>query len=96
MLSLVTVASVPDHRCFVPELDSVNGNATIWDAEQLYQYIPRSSDGSIDSCSMYVDNFTEAPCEKYVYDTTYYKSSRTMEWNFVCDRRWMGAIAQVS
>lgn len=33
-------------------------------------------------------------CESYVYDPTYYVSSRTIEWDLVCDRRWMGALIQ--
>lgn len=42
---------------------------------------------------MYQDNAT-VTCSKYVFDTTYRSSSRAIEWNLVCERRWMGSIAQ--
>lgn len=95
MLSLVTVASVPDHRCMISELDAgVNASQLIWNATTLSQYIPLKDDGSINSCRIKLGNNTEGPCNQYVYDNTYFKSSRTIDWNLVCDRRWMGAIAQ--
>lgn len=94
MLSLVTVASVPDHRCLVPALD-VNTTASdlVWNSTVLSRYIPLKDDGEINSC-LILNNGTAEACSEFVYDNTYYKSSRTIEWNFVCDRRWMGAIAQ--
>lgn len=96
MLSLVTVASVPDHRCMVPELDTnVNSSDLIWNSTTLSQYIPLRDDGTINSCQLLV-NETATGCDQFVYDNTYYKSSRTIEWNFVCSRRWMGAIAQTT
>lgn len=94
MLSLVTVASVPEHRCMIPSLDThVNASELVWDKDSLSKFIPILDDGSINSCQMYL-NETIVDCEQFVYDNTYYKSSRTIEWNFVCNRRWMGAIAQ--
>lgn len=95
MLSLVTVASVPDHRCMVPALDhNVTADNLEWGVSTLSQYIPLKDDGSIHNCRIKLENDTIGSCSEYVYDNTYYKSSRTIEWNFVCDRRWMGAIAQ--
>lgn len=94
MLSLVTVASVPDHRCMIPELDAnVSKSDLVWNSTTLSQYIPLRSDGDINSCERFINNSAVA-CSDFVYDNTYYKSSRTIEWNFVCSRRWMGAIAQ--
>lgn len=92
MLSLVTVAAVPEHRCFI---DGVDTNETIaaWNSTNILNAIPLKND-ILDSCSMYSVNNTIVPCNSYVYDDTYYKSSRTIEWNFVCDKRWMGSIAQ--
>lgn len=43
---------------------------------------------------MYSGNDTVA-CSKYVYDKTYYQTTKATEWDFVCDKRWMIAIAQV-
>lgn len=91
MLSLVTVAAVPEHRCFIAGVDT-NTSAAPWNSSQILAAIPPRN-GALDSCSMYDGNETVA-CTAYVYDDTYYKSSRTIEWDFVCDKRWMGAIAQ--
>ncbi|XP_063220174.1 organic cation transporter protein isoform X2 [Bacillus rossius redtenbacheri] len=92
MLSLVTVAAVPQHRCRIPALgenDSFALNASIVDL-----YIPRKQN-EYDSCNLLdaQQNLTY-PCDSWVYDTTYYQQTRTTEWNLVCGRRWMGAIAQ--
>lgn len=94
MMSLVTVAAVPDHRCFIGGIDTLNATAP-FSTPALLQAIP-SHNGVLDSCSMFsldVPN-TTVPCTAYVYDDTYYKSSKTVEWDLVCDKRWMGAIAQ--
>lgn len=97
MLSLVTVASVPDHRCMIPELDTnVSASELVWNATELHRYgVPLKEDGSIDGCRI-MEGDSVVSCQNYVYDNTYYKSSRAIEWNLVCDRRWMGAIAQTT
>lgn len=93
MLSLVTVAAVPDHRCFIESIDT-NVSYAPWNSSEILAAIPQKN-GGLDSCAMFGgNNDTIVPCTAYVYDDTYYKSSRTIEWNFVCDKRWMGAIAQ--
>lgn len=92
MLSLVTVAAVPDHRCFIAGVDT-NEVTAAWNSTEIRNRIPIVN-GALDSCSMFSVNQTIVPCESYVYDRTYYQSSRTIEWNFVCDKRWMIAIAQ--
>ncbi|KAK4879081.1 hypothetical protein RN001_007227 [Aquatica leii] len=84
MISLQTVAAVPDHRCKIPDLDaSVNSNFVV---AALEAYVPKVETDKFDSCNMYNltanDNST-IPCDSWVYDLTYYKSSRGMEWNFV-------------
>lgn len=91
MMSLVTVAAVPEHRCFIDGVDTPTSYAP-WNSSQILAAIPLKN-GELDSCSRYEGNAT-VPCTSYVYDNTYYKSSRTIEWDFVCDKRWMGAIAQ--
>lgn len=92
MLSLVTVAAIPEHRCFI---DGIDTNETIArNSSVLSQFIPLKADGDVESCVMYSVNKTIVPCQSYVYDHTYYAGTRATEWNFVCDKRWMIAIAQ--
>lgn len=94
MLTLVTVAAVPDHRCEVPGVDE-NGTVALWDSPEVLASIPLIRDGVLDSCHL-IDPTTNSSvkCNKWVYDNTYYQSSRVIEWNLVCDKRWMGAVAQ--
>lgn len=97
MLSLVTVASVPEHRCFIAGVDNSTLSQLPWNSTAILDAIPLKPSGELDSCHMYnasAGDQSQIPCEKYVYDTTYYKTSRTIDWDFVCDRRWMGAIIQ--
>ncbi|XP_047103004.1 organic cation transporter protein isoform X2 [Schistocerca piceifrons] len=93
MLSLVTVAAVPDHRCAIPGVD-VNRSVAPWNTSELTFHIPREK-GRLDSCRI-IDHSTNQSikCDSWVFDNTYYESSKAIEWNFVCDRRWMGAVAQ--
>lgn len=92
MLSLVTVAAIPEHRCFIDGIDT-NASIAAWNSSEILKAIPLI-DGNLDSCSMYSVNKTVVPCQSYVYDQTYYASTRATEWDFVCDKRWMIAIAQ--
>lgn len=89
----MTVSAIPDHRCYVAEID-FNTTKYEWNSTALHSFIPMKGE-SYDSCQIF--NGTDAvSCDKYVYDDTYYKSSRAIEWNFVCGKRWMNAIAQTS
>lgn len=82
------------HRCEIPSLD-INGTMSNFTDSQLSSYIPMLPDGTLDSCSLLNTTSNETiRCNSWVYNTTYYKSSRAMEWDFVCDQRWMGAVAQ--
>lgn len=95
MLSLVTVAAVPEHRCFIDGIDT-NITHAPWNSSEILTAIPQHN-GRLDSCSMYANasySNDTVPCQSYVYDNTYYKSSRTIDWNFVCDKRYLGAIPQ--
>ncbi|XP_055626421.1 organic cation transporter protein [Toxorhynchites rutilus septentrionalis] len=95
MLSLVTVSAVPEHRCFIEGIDSLN--STTFGLDALGEYIPLNKDGALDSCRMFQQGTAAnatISCSSYVFDTTYYKSSRAIEWDLVCDRRWMGSLAQ--
>lgn len=81
------------NSCAVPHLDFTNAS-NITD-EVLEQYIPRLPSGAFDSCHLYSsDGNGTVACDAWIYDTTHYRSSRGMEWNFVCGQRWMGAVAQ--
>lgn len=92
MMSLVTVAAVPDHRCFIDGIDT-DDVAAPWNSSEILAAIPLKN-GALDSCSMYSTNHTTVPCERYVYDHTYYKSSRTIEWDLVCEKRLLGSLPQ--
>ncbi|XP_011304157.1 organic cation transporter protein [Fopius arisanus] len=102
MLTLLTVAAVPGHKCVVPGLrEELGGNVT-WETvpgpRKLYTNETAFGNISVilDSCHYKdIDNNTR-DCDEWVYDTTYYKSSRAIEWNLVCSRRWKGALAQSS
>ncbi|XP_015604741.1 organic cation transporter protein [Cephus cinctus] len=93
MMTLLTVAAVPQHRCVIPGLDVINGEPTGVSFENgtgALEELPRASG----SCSYITAENETLTCDTWVYDTTYFQSSRGIEWNFVCTRRWMGAVAQ--
>lgn len=93
MLSIVAVAGTPDHRCRVPWLE--NTTSLSWDSEELMSAIPTEADGSLSSCLILNPSTnTSTTCNEWVYNTTYYTHTRTVEWSMVCDRRWMGALVQ--
>ncbi|XP_030376001.1 organic cation transporter protein [Scaptodrosophila lebanonensis] len=97
MLSLAGVSPVPEHRCFIEGVDESIYSRVPWNSSAILAAIPLKENGQLDSCQMYDLNGepnSTVPCQRYVYDTTYYKTSRTIDWNFVCDRRWMGSIVQ--
>ncbi|KAL3280112.1 hypothetical protein HHI36_017618 [Cryptolaemus montrouzieri] len=96
MMSLVTVAAVPEHRCEIPSVD-VNKTMAALNFSTLATYIPLKSPDQFDSCSTYdLTTNNSIKCSSWVYNTTYHPSSRAIEWDFVCDRRWMGAVSQSS
>lgn len=87
MLTLVTVAAVPPHQCNAPN-DYFDPNDTFHSFNSTF--LPRA----VDSC-VYLDvNNQTQVCSSWTFDTTFFQSSRAIEWNFICARRWMGAIAQ--
>jgi MFS transporter, OCT family, solute carrier family 22 (organic cation transporter), member 16 len=93
MLTLVTIAAVPDHRCFLEGIDT-NDSIALWNSTDVTDRIPMKN-GALDSCHMFSnDDNSTIKCSKYVYDRTYYEDSRSIDWNMVCDDRYRGAIAQ--
>ncbi|XP_072748222.1 organic cation transporter protein [Anoplolepis gracilipes] len=99
MLSILTVAAVPPHQCNIPEMNLSSSITEIhnltfsdWNTSIISEHLPRP----LDSCHyLDRDNVTQE-CSSWTYDTTYIQSSRGMEWDFVCSRRWMSAVAQSS
>ncbi|TMW50145.1 hypothetical protein DOY81_004770 [Sarcophaga bullata] len=94
MLSLVTVQAVPEHRCFIEGVDNSSFSYVPWNSSEILRAIPKKENGELDSCLMYDANNNTVACTAYVYDRTYYETSRAIDWNFVCDRRWMGSLVQ--
>jgi hypothetical protein len=89
----VTIAAVPEHRCFIEGVDTAT-SAAAWNSTEILQAIPLIN-GELDSCHMFVDGTNDTTtCSQYVYDTTYYQDTRSMDWNMVCENRFRGAIAQ--
>lgn len=82
-------------RCFLPGVDNIN-HTEPWNSSLVLESIPYSEHGKLESCVMYGANKTLEACTSWVYDTQYFTSSRGIEWDFVCSRRWMGASAQTA
>lgn len=83
-----------DFRCYLPGIDTLN-HTEPWNSTLVYKAIPLNEHERLDSCKLF-NNGTVEECQKWVYDDQYFTSSRGIEWNFVCNRRWMGAIAQTA
>lgn len=101
MLTLLTVAAVPAHHCDITKANVTSVltkelfNFTVhnWNnSSDVLEHLPRH----LDSCHYLDRENVTRECDSWTYDTTYFQSSRGMEWNFVCSRRWMGAAAQSS
>lgn len=94
MLTLLTVAAVPPHKCNVPRstfsTESFNFTSSTWNSSIAFDDVPRA----VDACHYLDANNVTKECDSWTYDTEYFQSSRGMEWNFVCSQRWMGAAAQ--
>ncbi|XP_068613042.1 solute carrier family 22 member 7-like [Brachionichthys hirsutus] len=95
------IADVPPHRCDFSSLDDgdVFGNLSM--EEKLVVSIPVQEDGTPSSCRMFAEpqyhlllnssNLTEAgtvPCQTgWVYDNATFRSTVTLQWDLVCERR---------
>lgn len=102
MLTLLTVAAVPPYHCVIPEANVSSAliepfNSSIYEsADQNTSFILEHLPRGIDNCHYLDRDNVTRECDSWTYDTTYFQSSRGMEWNFVCSQRWMGAVAQSS
>ena len=89
MLTLLTVAAVPPHKCNIPEftsmVESLNDTSSSWNSSAIADGVPRH----VGSCHYLDSNNMMTKCDSWSYDTQYFQSSRAMEWNFVCSQRWM-------
>jgi hypothetical protein len=65
-------------RCVVPDVDK-NGTMS-WSSSDVLASIPHTEDGILDSCHV-IDPTTNSSvkCSQWVYDNTYYHSSRAIE-----------------
>ncbi|XP_045769531.1 organic cation transporter protein isoform X2 [Maniola jurtina] len=82
-------------KCAIKGVDSPN-HTELWISELVTKAIPINIHGKLDSCKIYGENNTLVDCESWVYNNNYFTSSRGIEWDFVCSRRWMGAAAQTA
>lgn len=80
-------------RCALEGIDNSNYTEP-WNSSLVLEAIPTNELGKTDSCLIYGENKTLVKCNSWIYDTQYYTSTRSIEWNLVCSRRWMAAAAQ--
>lgn len=71
-----------------------NETVAPWNSSKIIDAIPKTEAGGLHNCLMYDENRANTTCSKWVFDSTYRSSSRAIEWNLVCDQRWLGALAQ--
>ncbi|XP_013149680.1 PREDICTED: organic cation transporter protein-like, partial [Papilio polytes] len=78
-------------------IDGVDTNETVaaWNSTEVLAAIPKTLEGKLHNCYLYNEYNETEKCSKWVFDTRYRTSSRAIEWSFVCDQRWMGAITQM-
>jgi hypothetical protein len=66
-------------RCAVPDIDK-NGTVPLWSSKEVLAAIPLTKDGVLDSCHLIDPTMNvSVKCNKWVYDNTYYHSSRAIE-----------------
>ncbi|CAH1402023.1 unnamed protein product [Nezara viridula] len=92
-LSIVPINGLPNHRCLVPWHE--NDTDVAWNSPTALAAIPLNPDGTYSSCLLInpTTNLTEA-CDEWVYDRTHFKHTRSVEWDLVCDKKWLGALSK--
>ncbi|CAL8112136.1 unnamed protein product [Orchesella dallaii] len=96
VFSFVFVFPVIEHRCYVSEIDDE------WSPNsELSTYIPTLEEEKLSSCEKYRNpgtNNSTISCGEhgymYIYNSSYYGSSRITELDMVCEREWMRTLLQ--
>ena len=66
-------------RCAVPGVDE-NGTVALWNSSEVMSSVPLTKDGALDSCHLIdVTTNSSVKCSLWVYDNTYYQSSKAIE-----------------
>lgn len=95
--SYVFIAATPDHRCQVhpPNLTDTFDIQSELHHSYVRRYIPATLNDP--KCYMYPENTTgQSPvrCTAWVFNTTFYNTTISTEWNLVCNRLHWKAITQ--
>lgn len=93
----VFIAATPDHRC---QLNLTNFNDTFRiQSSEHQQYVDRyiPSDKKLRQC--YINASTAqrkhlVKCTKWVFDTTFYNTTISTEWDLLCDKLHLKGITQ--
>ncbi|XP_077975504.1 organic cation transporter protein-like isoform X2 [Styela clava] len=106
--SAIFFSAVPDHRCAIPQIDNLtllHSNTTEHSISSLfippgdschrYNYNLSVCDEHGDlSCVTNQTKVEKIKCDNgYVYDKTHFKSTTVSEWDLVCDRTNLDALA---
>ena len=76
-------------RCAISIDDSLYHNTPV-----LNNQTTIINNEDVDSCHYLGPDNETVPCNSWLYDQTYYQSSLVIEWDAVCNRRWMAAVTQ--
>ncbi|CAF2050839.1 unnamed protein product [Rotaria magnacalcarata] len=93
----VFIAATPDHRCQLP-LTNFTDTFQVQSSEHqnyINQYIPSSA--RLRKCYLNDINSQDKkiiPCSKWVFDSTFYNTTISTDWNLICDRLHLKGITQ--
>lgn len=95
--SYVFIAATPDHRCQlnVPNFTDTFEIRSLEHAALVRHYIPPS--GKYKRCYLFEyrgEKKKLIPCQKWVFNTSFYNTTISTEWNLVCNRLHLKGITQ--
>ena len=95
--SYVFIAATPEHRCQLnlPNFTDTFEIQSMEHAAYIKQYIPQL--GKHKQCYLFEYRGEEKeriPCKKWVFNTTFYQTTISTEWNLVCNRLHLKGITQ--